>query len=226
VRTPRPTYANVVSSLALFIALGGTSYAVTQLPRNSVGSRQLKANAVSSGKIRNGAVERSDLAASALTTARGPRGASGPAGDPGAAGVAGPPGLVGPSETIQVKRTAGVQFAPGAGTGLTHATVTLAPGSWLLDAQVKIFYPDGTAYFDCDLKTAAGDNLVRSTLRVGNGPSGTTAGTIPLHVAASFAAATQVLFTCIHPEGPLPGSPPLADQVVLTATRIGSLQDR
>ena len=37
----RLTYANVISSLALFIALGGTSYALT-LPRNSVGSAQIR----------------------------------------------------------------------------------------------------------------------------------------------------------------------------------------
>lgn len=52
----------MTASLALFIALGGTSYAVTQLPRNSVGNRQLKADAVSSSTIRAGAIGRSDLA--------------------------------------------------------------------------------------------------------------------------------------------------------------------
>ena len=38
----RLSYGNVVATLALFIALGGTSYAVTQLPRNSVGAPQIK----------------------------------------------------------------------------------------------------------------------------------------------------------------------------------------
>ena len=32
------TYANVVASLALFLALGGAAYAATQLPQNSVGT--------------------------------------------------------------------------------------------------------------------------------------------------------------------------------------------
>jgi hypothetical protein len=32
------TYANVVASLALFLALGGAAFAATQLPRNSVGT--------------------------------------------------------------------------------------------------------------------------------------------------------------------------------------------
>jgi hypothetical protein len=36
------TYANVMATVAVFVAVGGTSYAVAQLPRNSVGSKQLK----------------------------------------------------------------------------------------------------------------------------------------------------------------------------------------
>jgi len=40
------TYANVVATLALFIALGGASYAVVALPPRSVGARQLRARAV------------------------------------------------------------------------------------------------------------------------------------------------------------------------------------
>lgn len=51
-----PSAAMVVSLLALFVALGGTSYAAFALPRNSVGSKQLKKNAVTTKKIKNGAV--------------------------------------------------------------------------------------------------------------------------------------------------------------------------
>jgi hypothetical protein len=42
--------------IALFVALGGTSYAAVQLPAGSVGTKQLKKNAVTAKKIRNGAV--------------------------------------------------------------------------------------------------------------------------------------------------------------------------
>lgn len=51
-RSPRPTYANVTSTLALFVALGGVSWAATTLPRNSVGSAQLKRNAVTASDVR------------------------------------------------------------------------------------------------------------------------------------------------------------------------------
>ncbi len=58
---------NVVGYLALFVALGGTSYAATQLPRNSVGTKQLKKGAVTSRKLANGAVTGSKVANNSLT---------------------------------------------------------------------------------------------------------------------------------------------------------------
>lgn len=81
----RPSFPTVISLLSLFVALGGTSYAVIKLPANSVGSREIKPNAVSSGDIRNGSVASKDLAPSA----RGQRGPRGPQGPPGQAGSAG-----------------------------------------------------------------------------------------------------------------------------------------
>jgi hypothetical protein len=58
---PRPTYANVTATLALFVALGGGAYAATALPANSVGSKQLKKNAVVTAKIKNNAVSGSKV---------------------------------------------------------------------------------------------------------------------------------------------------------------------
>lgn len=45
------TYANVVATLALFISLGGASYAAITLPANSVGAKQLRAGAVHLGAL-------------------------------------------------------------------------------------------------------------------------------------------------------------------------------
>jgi hypothetical protein len=47
----RLTYANVAATIALFVALGGTSYAVVTLPANSVGSRQLQPGAVTPSRL-------------------------------------------------------------------------------------------------------------------------------------------------------------------------------
>ncbi len=55
-RIPRPTYANVVATLALFIALGGTAIAASALSKNSVGPKQLKKNAVTTPKVKNKAI--------------------------------------------------------------------------------------------------------------------------------------------------------------------------
>jgi len=56
----RLTFASIVSFTALFVALSGGAYALT-LPRNSVGTKQLQANAVTGAKITRGAVVSSDV---------------------------------------------------------------------------------------------------------------------------------------------------------------------
>jgi len=56
----RLTYANAMSTAAVFIALGGGAYAVS-VPRNSVGTTQLKANAVTGAKVKNRSLLLSDF---------------------------------------------------------------------------------------------------------------------------------------------------------------------
>jgi hypothetical protein len=51
-----PSPAMVVSLIALFVALGGTSYAALTLPKNSVGTKQLKNGAVTAAKISGSAL--------------------------------------------------------------------------------------------------------------------------------------------------------------------------
>jgi hypothetical protein len=50
------SYANVTSTLALVIALGGTSFAAAALAKNSVGTKQLKNSAVTAAKVHGSAV--------------------------------------------------------------------------------------------------------------------------------------------------------------------------
>jgi hypothetical protein len=80
---PRLSYANVVATLALFLALCGGSYAALKLPKNSVGSKQLRKNSVTSTKVKAGSRLTSDFKGSqrkGLVGPAGPRGATGPAG--------------------------------------------------------------------------------------------------------------------------------------------------
>ena len=58
--------SHAVGYLALLVALGGTSYAAATLPRNSVGSSQIRTNAVSSPEVRNGSLRAVDFAAGQL----------------------------------------------------------------------------------------------------------------------------------------------------------------
>ena len=56
------TPANVIACVALFVALGGTGWAGQVIGHGSVGSVQLKSNAVTASKIANGAVTKTKLA--------------------------------------------------------------------------------------------------------------------------------------------------------------------
>jgi len=78
-----PSPALVLACLALAISLSGAAYAVsTALPRNSVGTVQLKNNAVNSAKVRNATLRAADFAPGQI-----PAGPAGPQGPPGASGL-------------------------------------------------------------------------------------------------------------------------------------------
>jgi len=114
------TFANLLSCIALFIALGSGAYAATQLPKNSVGPGQIRKNAVSSAKIRNGSLRLADFKGpqrAKLRGARGPAGESGPQGLQGAPGLPGPPGA-----TDVVTRYGKVAEVTESKTGLSYAT--------------------------------------------------------------------------------------------------------
>src|SRR5919108_370841 len=91
----RPSPAMVIACIALAVALGGTSYAAATLARNSVGTKQLKKNAVISSKVKNRSLLAVDFKAGQL-----PRGAQGPAGPTGATGATGATGPIGPSDAF------------------------------------------------------------------------------------------------------------------------------
>jgi hypothetical protein len=100
-----PSPAAVLASLALLVALGGTSVAaVVTVPRASVGTAELRNGAVTTAKIRNGNVSSADIAdgsVSSVDVRNGslrrvdfrpgqiPHGPTGPQGPPGPPGVGG-----------------------------------------------------------------------------------------------------------------------------------------
>ena len=96
----RPSPAMAVACMALIVALGGTSYAAIKLPANSVGTKQLKKNAVTGAKVKDGSLASGDFKAGQLPPGpQGPQGAQGPKGDKGDKGDAGPVGM--PTLTVR-----------------------------------------------------------------------------------------------------------------------------
>lgn len=114
-----------MASIAVFVALGGTSYAVVTLPRNAVGPKQIRSGAVGASELRTGAVRSKDIrnrtvrlsdvspgARRSLSGQQGPPGPSGPAGPPGVPFTAAVDALGGVRSG-----TAGPIASHGSGTG-------------------------------------------------------------------------------------------------------------
>ena len=94
--------------VALFVALGGTSYAAVQLPARSVGTPQLKNGSVNSAKVANRTLRAEDFRPGQL-----------PAGAPGPQGQTGPQGLAGAKGEPGAKGDQGLTGPPG--TAVQHA---------------------------------------------------------------------------------------------------------
>jgi hypothetical protein len=115
--------AMIVACVSLVVALGGVSYASGVLPKDSVGTAQLKKKAVSRAKLKKNAVTSAQVKNGSLWAAdfkpgqlpRGERGAQGPAGPQGGAGPKGDTGAPG---------------APGvSGYEIATASASLAAGN-------------------------------------------------------------------------------------------------
>lgn len=96
----------LVALAALFVALSGTSYAVSSLPANSVGKTQLKKNAVTSSRVKDGSLLAADFSPSVQL-----KGDTGATGATGATGPQGPKGTFGNVTTASL--TAAADLADG-----------------------------------------------------------------------------------------------------------------
>jgi hypothetical protein len=157
------TYANVMASIAVFVALGGSAVAAT-LAKNSVKSRQIAPGAVKTSELARGAVRNSDIARNAVTTSKvrngslragdfapgqlpagpqGPQGIQGVKGDKGDKGDEGAPGAT----NVVVRRT--IREITGTGiyedTADCEAGEALVSGGWSIigDSGVSTQLPPG-----------------------------------------------------------------------------------
>ena len=101
-------YSNVMSTIAVFIALGGASYAAVTLPKNSIGTKQIKngqikhadlgKNAVTSINVKDGSLLSTDFKPGQLP--QGPKGDKGDTGLQGPAGTNGTNGANGATNVV------------------------------------------------------------------------------------------------------------------------------
>jgi hypothetical protein len=138
------TYANVTATVALFIAVGGSSYAAITLPRNSVGERQIKPRAIGPSEMKSGAIgtralknrsiRRRDLSRETTNALKGPAGPAGPPGPAAAelrAAVNASGTVLGGNATEVTTQAVGlriVRFSRGLAGCVPVAALALSPG--------------------------------------------------------------------------------------------------
>ncbi len=128
-RGRRPSPAMIIACLALAVSLGGTGVAAVNavLPNNSVGTAQLKNNAVTAAKVQRGTLRRSNFAPGVLALTPGPQGAqgppgpAGPQGQKGDTGAAGAPGAIGDVTVHSASVTVPASAPAGDGTYQTRS---------------------------------------------------------------------------------------------------------
>ncbi len=184
------TYANVAATLALFLALGGAAYAATQLPKNSVGTKQLKKGAVTAAKINK----------KTRNALRGPQGPAGPQGKTGKTGKAAAKGATG------AQGKTGLTGADGTGpafevftSGKTVTTAasavvsgTLSAGAYVVNANVFLESAGKLTTVTCSLNV--GGVVAEAAGVVGANPK--EAITLPLSVTRTLGGASTDVVTC------------------------------
>jgi hypothetical protein len=240
----RPSSATVISVVALFVALGGTSYAtVTRLlPKNSVGSSQ----------VINGSLQKGDLSMKAIASLRGPRGArgaQGPAGPQGAGGPQGPQGQkgdkgdTGPSNAYEAvfcstlfcggSTNAAYEITSSTlATAAFFATLSNLPaGDYVVSGQVTIVAAAGSDWrVDCQLRVPlTGPGWAGgATATVGDDFGDQSQVSLPILFGARVASdGTTMGLNCSRSAGSGAlgtGGNPLVSYADFIATKVGSLR--
>ena len=122
----RPSYAAVVATIALFVALGGGAYAIG-VAKNSVTSKSIKRGqvktsdlgrgAVTGAKVKDGSLLKGDFAPGEI-----PRGEQGPPGEQGEQGIPGTPGADAATLSAYVSATGTLLYGHGATASSSSST--------------------------------------------------------------------------------------------------------
>ena len=226
------SFANVVACLALFVALGGASYAATQLPKNSVGTEQIKKEAVTSAKVRNGSLLAADFESGQIiagpkgqASERGPQGEPGPKGDRGPQGEQGVQGARGDAGPRGLNDAYYVYDSTSA-VDEKAATLPVPAGSYVVDASMRAASDDATDFANvlCFLSTTniASGGVGETELTIG--PA--TSGHVEYHQATAETAFTvgagggTINFYCEKFQG---DAEPMLGRVRIIATQVETL---
>jgi hypothetical protein len=212
------TFANVVACLALFVALGGASYAALKVPKESVGTEQLKKAAVTPEKL-------SDKAKDAMTGPRGPQGqagAKGAQGPQGASGAQGPPGEPGPSAVYAYFHKEEVVLNQYT---YTVASLPVPAGSYAIQAELlATSMTSELADLTCELHAGADDDERFFFLDNNNryAPSATLWDNqvVPFQLVHTFGEPSQITISCVY-NGPSTGVAVRALRI--TAIKVGQV---
>jgi hypothetical protein len=185
------TYANVMATAAMFIALGGGSYAALKLPANSVGAKQLRRDAVTSSKVKNGSLLRSDFKVGQVPA--GPQGPAGPTGSPGPTGA---PGPVGPSNAYAAVRDSGPSGLST--TGTTVATLANLPaGSYAVIAKTEL-HSDANTDVLCTLTAGNDSDQSESFVGPSGGAGSVFVDVLALAVTHTFSGTGEATVSCLR----------------------------
>lgn len=166
----RPRLATIMAGLALFIVLGGSATAASNL----INGKKIKKGTVTAKQIKNKTITKGKLKPALVKSLKGKAGPQGPKGDKGAkgdTGAAGADGVVAPlyMETGSVNLTADTELAIG--------TLDVPAGKYMVTSTVNVFSL-GTGLFSCGVG-AGGEGSKGSTWR---SPAASGRTTLPMQM--------------------------------------------
>lgn len=239
------TYANVMATIAVFVSLGGTSYAAlvvtgANIKDGSLTGTDVRNSSLTGTDLRNGSIGLLDIADTAEAALRGRVGDAGPPGAAGSTGAAGAKGDTGPIGPRGIQGETGSQGAPGTPgapgtsdtltatgpeytpgldtTGFNTVQLVVPAGRWLITgrASIRVQSAYSRSSATCDIRGNGAEGHQTFTGDLTAGESETVTDTL----AATFTGPVTVSYRCRFLEY---GSTGFVEWPRLVATRVSTV---